>query len=94
LELATALGGAQDAVAGRAKSQAFTVAAARCSVGHARCPPTRRPAGDLFGSQLRADRSDARKNEVMAVMAKPLTDDNVLNLAAWFNAIRVEVTAA
>ena len=29
----------------------------------------------------------------MAVMAKPLTDDNILNLAAWFTSIRVEATA-
>lgn len=46
-----------------------------------------------LASQLRADRSGARKHEVMAVMAKPLTDDDILNLAAWFNSIRVEATA-
>jgi cytochrome c553 len=29
----------------------------------------------------------------MAVMAKPLTDDDIRNLAAWFNSIRVEASA-
>jgi len=29
----------------------------------------------------------------MAVMARPLTDDDIQNLAAWFSAIRVEATA-
>ena len=30
---------------------------------------------------------------MMAVVAKPLTDDNIPNLAAWFTSIRVEATA-
>jgi cytochrome c553 len=29
----------------------------------------------------------------MAVMAKPLSDDDIQNLAAWFNSIRVEASA-
>ncbi len=44
-------------------------------------------------AQLRAYRSGARKHEVMAVMAKPLTDDDIANLAAWFASIKVEATA-
>ena len=43
--------------------------------------------------QLRAYRSGARKHEVMAVMAKPLTDAEIEQLAAWFSAIRVEATS-
>ena len=46
-----------------------------------------------LAAQLRAYRSGERKHEVMAVMAKPLTDDDIRNLAAWFNSIRVEATA-
>ena len=42
---------------------------------------------------LRAYRSGARKHEVMGVMAKPLTDDDITQLAAWFAAVRVEATA-
>ena len=44
-------------------------------------------------AQLRAYRSGARKHEVMSVMAKPLTDDDIAQLAAWFAAIRIEATA-
>ena len=41
-------------------------------------------------AQLRAYRSGARKHEVMAVMAKSLTDADIANLSAWFASIRVE----
>ena len=41
-------------------------------------------------AQLRAFRSGARKHEVMNVIAKPLTDDDIENLAAWFSSIRIE----
>jgi cytochrome c553 len=44
-------------------------------------------------AQLRAYRSGARKHEVMAVMAKPLTDDDIANLAAWFASIKIEASA-
>lgn len=41
-------------------------------------------------SQLRAYRNGSRKHEVMAVISKTLTDDDINNLAAWFAAIRIE----
>ena len=44
-------------------------------------------------AQLRAFRSGARKQEVMTVMAKVLTDDDIAALAAWFSAIKVEATS-
>jgi cytochrome c553 len=43
-----------------------------------------------LAAQLRAYRSGARKHEVMAVMARPLSDDDIANLAAWYASIRVE----
>jgi cytochrome c553 len=43
-----------------------------------------------LAAQLRAYRSGERKHEVMAVMAKPLSDDDIGNLAAWFASIKVE----
>ena len=43
-----------------------------------------------LAAQLRAYRSGARKHEVMVLMAKPLSDDDISNLAAWFSSIRVE----
>jgi len=86
--------GAQDAAAGRAKAQACTVC--HGALGLSVTPDAPHLAGQpaiYVVTQLRAYRSGARKHEVMAVMAKPLTDDDILNLAAWFNSIRVEATA-
>jgi len=91
---AAAAAGAQDAAAGRAKAQACTVC--HGALGLSVTPDAPHLAGQpaiYVATQLRAYRSGARKHEVMAVMAKPLTDDDILNLAAWFNSIRVEATA-
>lgn len=85
---------AQDAAAGRAK-------AAACSVCHgplglSNAPDAPHLAGQpamYLAAQLRAYRSGARKHEVMAVMARPLSDDDIANLAAWFASIRVEAQA-
>ena len=41
--------------------------------------------------QLKQYRSGKRSNEVMAVMAKPLTDSEIENLAAWYASIPIEV---
>jgi cytochrome c553 len=41
--------------------------------------------------QLKQYRSGKRLNEVMAVMAKPLTDKEIENLAAWYASIPIEV---
>lgn len=43
--------------------------------------------------QLRAYRSGKRQNEIMVVIAKPLSDDDIADLAAWYAAIRIEATA-
>jgi cytochrome c553 len=42
--------------------------------------------------QLKAYRGGQRRDEVMAVIAKPLSDDDIANLAAWYASIRIEVT--
>ena len=84
---------AQDAAAGRAK-------AAACAVCHGPLGISTQPdAPNLAGQpviyvvqQLRAYRSGERKHEVMAVMAKPLSDDDIKNLAAWFASIKIEAT--
>jgi cytochrome c553 len=41
--------------------------------------------------QLKQYRSGKRVNAVMAVMAKPLTDAEIENLAAWYASIPIEV---
>lgn len=41
---------------------------------------------------LRAYRSGERRNEVMAVAAKSLSDADIRDLAAYFSAIEIQVT--
>jgi cytochrome c553 len=84
---------AQDATAGRAKAQACAVCHGPNGISTA--PDAPNIAGQpaiYLAAQLRAYRSGARKHEVMAVMAKPLTDDDIKNLAAWYASIRIEAT--
>ncbi len=42
--------------------------------------------------QLKNYRNGNRKNEVMAVIAKPLTDEQIDDLAAWYASIQISVT--
>ncbi len=95
--LATALavaGGpaaAQDAKAGRAKAQA-------CMVCHGQNGLSTQPdAPNLAGQptyylvgQLKAYQSGERRHEVMSMMAKTLSEEDVANVAAWFASIKVE----
>lgn len=46
-----------------------------------------------LATQLRAYRSGKRAHEVMGVLAKPLSDDDISQLAAWFSSIRIEAHA-
>ncbi|ALA18376.1 MULTISPECIES: c-type cytochrome [Chelatococcus] len=43
-------------------------------------------------TQLRAFRSGKRQQEMMSIVAKDLTDEEIANLAAWYAAIRIEAT--
>lgn len=45
-----------------------------------------------FAAQLKAYRSGARRHEVMAVMAKGLSDDDIAALSAWYTSIKLEAT--
>lgn len=44
-----------------------------------------------LAAQLRAYRGGQRQHEVMGVIAKTLSDDDIAALAAWYSAIRIEV---
>lgn len=44
--------------------------------------------------QLQAFRSGKRSSEVMAVIAKPLSDQDISDLAVWFSSIEIEVKGA
>ena len=85
---------AQDAAAGKAKA----AACAMCHgpVGIAAAPDTPNLAGQpasYIEEQLKAYRGGSRRHEVMSLMARPLTDADIANLAAWFSSIKVEATA-
>ena len=85
---------AQDAAAGKAKAAACTVCHGPLGVAVAPDAPNLagQPASYL-AEQLKAYRGGARKHEIMSLMAKPLTDADIANLAAWFSAVKVEATA-
>lgn len=83
---------AADAAAGRARAQQ-ACAVCHGQLGIAAAPDAPNLAGQpafYVASQLRAYRNGSRKHEVMAVIAKTLTDDEISNLAAWFASVRIE----
>ena len=85
---------AQDAAAGKAKAAACTVC--HGPQGIAVAPDTPNLAGQpesYLAGQLRAYRGGARKHEIMSLMAKPLTDADIANLAAWFASVKLEATS-
>jgi cytochrome c553 len=79
-----------DAEAGRAKAQMCAV----CHGAHglAVAPNTPHLAGQsepYLVEQLKAYRSGKRAHEVMGVVAKPLTDADIADLAAWFASLEI-----
>ena len=90
--LLSTLGHAADIEAGRARAQQ-ACAVCHGQAGLAAAPDAPNLAGQpafYVASQLRAYRNGSRKHEVMAVISKTLSDDDINNLAAWFAAIKVE----
>jgi cytochrome c553 len=93
LSLACGLATAADPQAGRAK-------AAACAVCHGQSGISTVPnAPHLAGQpaiyleeQLRDYRSGKRRHEVMSIIAKPLSDADIENLAAWYASIRIEAS--
>ena len=83
---------AADPAAGRAK-------AAMCQVCHgidgvAKIPIAPHIAGEsaiYLQTQLKAFRSGKRVHEIMSVIAKQLSDDDIANLAAWYSSIEFTV---
>lgn len=80
--------------AGKAK------AAAVCNVCHGPTGLSQMPgAPHLAGQpemyvreQLRAYRSGKRQNEIMTIIAKPLTDDEISDLSSWYSSIEIQAT--
>ena len=44
--------------------------------------------------QLKAYRSGKRSHEIMSLIAKPLTDAEIADLAAWYASLQIEVKPA
>jgi cytochrome c553 len=94
LVLASAVAGASPLDAGREKARACAVC--HGPVGVSVQPDAPNLAGQpaiYLAAQMRAYRSGMRKHEVMAVISKALTDDDITQLAAWYSAIQVQATA-
>ncbi len=86
---------ADDVASGRAKADA---ACALCHGpnGVATMPGAPNLAGQqaiYLSEQLKNYRSGKRQHEVMTYIAKPLTDAEITQLAAWYNSIKVSVEA-
>lgn len=93
LLVATAGHAAADPAAGK------NIAKKKCRTCHgidgiAKIPVAPHLAGEsqiYLETQLKAFRSGKRENEMMSVVAKSLTDDEITNLAEWYSSI--EITA-
>ena len=84
---------AADPALGKAKAAAVCVVC-HGALGQAMQPNVPNLAGqsELYTEeQLRNYRSGKRTHEVMSLMAKPLTDREIENLAAWYASLKVEV---
>ena len=83
---------AADPQAGRAKAAACVVC--HGAAGISTLPNAPHLAGQpaiYLEEQLRSYRSGRRRHEVMNVVAKPLSDGDIADLAAWFSSMRIEV---
>ena len=94
LWLSGAPASAADAIAGKARAQACAVCHGALGLSTLPDAPNLAAQPAIYVSaQLRAFRSGERRHEVMNVIAKPLTDDDIDNLAAWFSSLRIEAHA-
>jgi cytochrome c553 len=90
--LASATAAAADAQAGRQRAQ--LCATCHGPMGLATMANTPHLAGQpevYLTEQLRAYRAGKRVHDIMSLIAKPLTDDDIGNLAAWYASLVVEV---
>jgi cytochrome c553 len=94
--IAFSTGGASAADASAGKAVARACAVCHGAIGVSVAPDAPNLAGQpamYLSTQLRAFRSGERRHEVMSVIAKPLTDNDIDNLAAWFSSVRIEAHA-
>lgn len=83
---------AGEVAGGRSKANACAVC--HGPMGLATLPDAPNLAGQpamYLAAQLKAYRSGARQHEVMSLMAKPLSDTDIDDLAAWYASLKVRV---
>ena len=83
---------ARDPVAGKVRAAACTTC--HGPLGLSQIPNAPNLAGQpaiYTVEQLKNYRSGKRQNDVMGVIAKPLTDQEIEDLAAWYASIRISV---
>jgi cytochrome c553 len=83
---------AGEVAAGRQKAAACAVC--HGPLGMAVAPDAPNLAGQsaiYLSAQLKAYRDGTRKHEVMSLMAKPLSDADIDNLATWYASLKVQV---
>src|SRR5262245_61238082 len=81
-----------DAQAGRAKSKTCVVCHGEFGISVLPNAPNLAGQPDAYlAEQLKAYRSGKRSNEIMSVIAKPLTDADIAELSAWYASIAIEV---
>ena len=81
-----------DVQAGRAKARMCAVCHGEFGVSVLSNAPNLAGQPEIYlAEQLKAYRSGKRSNEIMSVIAKPLTDAEITDLSAWFASIAIEV---
>jgi cytochrome c553 len=82
---------AADAKAGKAKAQPCSVCHGATGISVLPDAPNLAGQPEIYlSNQLRSYRGGERRHEVMSLVAKPLSDDDIADLAAWFSSIRIE----
>ena len=84
---------AGDRAAGRARAEACVQCHGANGISVLTNAPNLAGQPEIYlAEQLRQFRSGRRPSEVMAVIAKPLSDRDIDDLAAWYAAIAIEAT--
>lgn len=89
----TTIAAAADMAAGKAKASA-ACAVCHGALGLSTMPNAPHLAGQpqiYLTEQLRNYRSGKRTHEVMGVIAKPLSDQEIEDLSAWYASLQIEV---
>jgi cytochrome c553 len=90
--LAASTGALADPLPGKAKANACAVCHGPLGVGVLADTPNLAGQPERYlAEQLKAFRSGKRNHEVMSIVAKPLNDADIADLAAWFASLQVEV---